>query len=114
MLMSRLKRIGGASDPAFGIAVLEKARAAKSSRIVEDLGTYNPRSKALTLDEAKVQGWMQKGAQPTGSVWNLLIQKGIIEGKKGDMLPSRKPKMEEAKATPAVETPTTEAVPAGQ
>lgn len=113
-MMIRLQRIGRTNDPAFRIAVLEKARAAKSSRIVENLGTYNPHSKALTLDAEKTKGWISKGAEPTGSVWNLLIKKGIIEGKKVDMLPSRKPKMEEAKATPAVETPTTEAVPAGQ
>ena len=95
MLMIRFQRIGRTNDPAFRIVVLEKERAAKAGNIVELLGTYNPRSKALTLNEESVKGWIAKGAQPTDSIWNLLINKGIIEGKKVNALPKKTPQKKE-------------------
>jgi small subunit ribosomal protein S16 len=97
MLMIRFQRIGRTNDPAFRIAVLEKERAAKAGNIVELLGTYNPRSKALTLNEEAVKSWIAKGAQPTDSIRNLLISKGVIEGKKVNALPKKTPQVDEAK-----------------
>ncbi len=96
MLMIRFQRIGRTNDPAFRIAVLEKERAAKAGNVVELLGTYNPRSKALTLDEEHVKGWIAKGAQPTDSIRNLLISNGVIEGKKVNVLPKKSPQKNEA------------------
>jgi small subunit ribosomal protein S16 len=96
MLMIRFQRIGRTNDPAFRIVVLEKERAAKAGNIVELLGTYNPRSKALTLDEARVKEWIAKGAQPTDSIRNLLINKSVITGKKVNALPKRTPQKNEA------------------
>ncbi|MHB1162946.1 MAG: 30S ribosomal protein S16 [Minisyncoccota bacterium] len=94
--MIRFQRIGRTNDPAFRIAVLEKARAAKAGNIVELLGTYNPKSKALTLNEEQVKAWLAKGAQPTDSIRNLLINKGVIEGKKVNVLPKKTPQKSEA------------------
>ena len=109
MLMIRFQRIGRTNDPAFRIVVIEKERAAKAGNIVELLGTYNPRSKALTLNEERVKHWISMGAQPTGSIHNLLVNKKVIEGKKVNVLPKKTPikKEEEAKATetPVVEAP---------
>lgn len=106
MLMIRFQRIGRTNDPAFRIVVLEKERAAKAGNIVEQLGTYNPRSKALTLNEEHVKEWISKGAQPTDSIHNLLITKGVIEGKKVNVLPKKTPikKDQEAGAGVATET----------
>lgn len=102
MLMIRFQRIGRTNAPAFRIVVLEKERAAKAGNIVELLGTYNPRSKALTLDEARVKDWIAKGAQPTDSIRNLLINKSVITGKKINVLPKKTPqKSEEAIAAEA-------------
>jgi small subunit ribosomal protein S16 len=95
MLMIRFQRIGRRNDPAFRIVVLEKERAAKAGNIVELLGTYNPRSKALTLNEASVKEWIGRGAQPTDSIRNLLINKGILEGKKVNVLPKKTPQKKE-------------------
>ncbi len=95
MLMIRFQRIGRTNDPAFRIVLLEKERAAKAGNIVELLGTYNPRSKALTLDEDQVKHWISKGAQPTDSIRNLLINKGVIEGKKVNVLPKKTPQKKE-------------------
>ena len=110
MLMIRFQRIGRTNDPAFRIVVLEKERAAKAGNILELLGTYNPRSKALTLDEEGVKGWIAKGAQPTDSIKNLLINKGVIAGKKVNALPKRTPIKKDAPATEVVPAPTEEEV----
>ncbi len=96
MLMIRFQRTGRTNDPAFRIAVLEKERSAKAGNIVELLGTYNPKSKALTLNEESVKSWIAKGAQPTDSIRNLLITKGVIEGKKVNVLPRKSPVKSEA------------------
>jgi small subunit ribosomal protein S16 len=103
MLMIRFQRIGRTNDPAFRIVVLEKERAAKAGNIVELLGTYNPRSKALTLNEEHVKDWIKKGAQPTGSIHNLLVNKGIIEGKKINVLPKKTPQKDAAAEAAAAE-----------
>ena len=129
MLMIRFQRIGRTNDPAFRIVLLEKERAAKTGRVNEQLGTYNPKSKALALDAERVKYWISVGAQPTDSIHNLLIRQGIIEGKKRNVLPKKTvPKKEEeavveapavAVAEPEVAMPTetevvAEAVPAAE
>ncbi len=91
MLMIRFQRIGRTNDPAFRIVLLEKERAAKTGRVNEQLGTYNPKSKALTLNEERVKYWIKMGAQPTDSIHNLLINKGVITGKKINVLPKKTP-----------------------
>ena len=101
--MIRFQRIGRTNDPAFRIVLTEKTRAAKAGSINEQLGTYNPKSKALTLDAEKVKEWIAKGAQPTDSIRNLLITKGVLTGKKVNVLPKKTPiKKEEAQQASAV------------
>ncbi|MFA6969627.1 MAG: 30S ribosomal protein S16 [Candidatus Paceibacterota bacterium] len=102
--MIRFQRIGRTNDPAFRIVVLEKERAAKAGNILELLGTYNPRSKALTLDEEQVKYWISKGAQPTDSIHNLLVNKKVIEGKKVNVLPKKTPQKNEEKIAEEVAT----------
>lgn len=96
MLMIRFQRIGRVNDPAFRIVVLEKERAAKAGNIVEQVGTYNPRSKEFTLNEVSIKEWIAKGAQPTDSIRNLLINKGVLTGKKVNALPKKTPQKDEA------------------
>lgn len=102
MLMIRFQRIGRTNDPAFRIVVLEKERAAKTGNIVELLGTYNPRSKALTLNEDHVKKWMAMGAKLTGSINNLFVNKGIIVGSKVNVLSKHTPIKNVATAEVAV------------
>ena len=110
MLMIRFQRIGRTNDPAFRIVLVEKERAAKTGSIVEQLGTYNPRSKTLALDEARVKEWITKGAQPTGSIWNLLITKGILEGKKVNVLPKKTPQKPTASEAVSLSEPSAEQI----
>lgn len=112
MLMIRFQRIGRKNDAAFRIAVLEKERAAKAGGIVERVGSYNPKTKALVLDKDRVKEWLAKGAQPSDTVRNLLISQGVIEGKKVNVLPKKTAPVVEAPAKEVSSAPAAEAVPA--
>jgi small subunit ribosomal protein S16 len=81
MLMIRFQRIGRKNDPAFRIAVLEKTSGPKAGKYVDLIGSYNPKTKATTVQADKVKDWVAKGAQISSSVMNLLIKQGVYEGK---------------------------------
>jgi small subunit ribosomal protein S16 len=82
MLMIRFQRIGRKNDPAFRIAVLEKASGPKAGKYVDLVGTYNPKTKAVTLKPESIRDWMGKGAQVSPSLHNLLVKEGVVEGAK--------------------------------
>ncbi len=118
MLTIRFQRVGRKNDPAFRIVVLEKARSPKAGNPLQVLGSHNPKTKHTVIDAEKVKHWISKGAQLSGTVNNLFITKGIIEGKKVNVLGKKTaPKKEEAKvevkAEPvAVAAATSEEAPA--
>src|SRR3989338_5037684 len=88
MLMIRFQRIGRTNDPSFRIVLLEHARAARTGKIIEQLGTYNPRTKAFSIDDVSVKEW---------------IRKGVLTGSKGNVFPaSGRKQMAEAAADAAV------------
>jgi small subunit ribosomal protein S16 len=89
MLMIRFQRIGRKNDPAFRIAVLEKTAGPKAGKYVELVGTYNPKTKASTVQSDRIKEWMAKGAQLSPSVSNLLIGLGVIEGKKMQVISNK-------------------------
>lgn len=113
--MIRMQRIGRKNDPAFRILVLEKTASPKAGTYTDLLGTYNPKTKALTLAEDRLKDWMGKGAQLSASLNNLLVNRGIIEGKKISTLSKKeleKNKKEEAPTeaeAPAAAAPAAEA-----
>jgi small subunit ribosomal protein S16 len=107
MLKIRMQRIGRINMPSYRLIVVEHTESPKTGRFTDIVGTYNPRSKERTLNEAKIKDWMQKGAQPSATVHNMLVSAGIIKGKKINILPAYK-----APEAPAVEeTPAAEAAP---
>ena len=82
MLMIRFQRIGRKNDPAFRIVVLEKSSGPKAGSDVDLVGTYNPKTKAVTLKPELIRDWMGKGAQVSPSLQNLLVKEGVLEGAK--------------------------------
>lgn len=80
--MIRFQRIGRKNDPAFRMVVLEKTSSPKAGTYVDLVGTYNPKTKDFSADGERIKDWMAKGAQMSPSLMNLLIVKGILEGKK--------------------------------
>ena len=87
--MIRFQRIGRTNDPAFRIVLLEKERAAQTGRIIEQLGSYNPKTKAFNVDADAVKKWVGNGAQVSDTVKNLFIDKGVLEGKKVNVIPKQ-------------------------
>lgn len=86
---------------------MEATRAAKRRAIVEEVGSYEPKTKKRILNADRIKYWISVGAQPTGTVHNMLINAGIISGKKINVLPKKTvAKVEE----PVVEAPAPVAV----
>ncbi len=109
MLMIRFQRIGRKNAPAFRILVNEKTASPKIGTYTDLLGTYNPKTKALTIAADRLKEWMAKGAQLSPSLMNLLITKKILEGKKVQTISKKNleknvaKKAEEAAAAKAAE-----------
>ena len=75
MLSIRMTRVGSKKKPFFRLVVTERRTALQSS-IVENLGTYNPRSKPaqVEINTERVKYWLGKGARPSDSVRTLLAK----------------------------------------
>jgi len=81
MLAIRFSRTGKKKQPYFRIIVNEKTKDPWGD-FLENLGVYNPRTKVADLKADRIKYWLSKGAQPSATVWNLLVSKEIVEGKK--------------------------------
>ena len=108
-----MQRIGKINQPAFRIVVVEHTESPKTGNFVDKVGTYNPKTKERKLDAERIKYWLSKGAQASGTVHNMLISAGIIEGKKKNVLPKKSPPKKdepaaEAAASAAAETPAAE------
>ena len=97
MLKIRLQRTGRKDDPHFRLIVTESTLKPKTTQFVEILGTYNVKAGIFEAKADRVKHWVSVGAQVTGTVHNLLVSKGVIEGKKINVLPKKKPVAKEAK-----------------
>jgi small subunit ribosomal protein S16 len=77
----RLTRIGGKKDPVWRIVATDQ-RSPRDGRVIEILGHYNAQTDPSTIkvDEEKVRGWLERGAQPTDTVRKLLRTQGIDPG----------------------------------
>jgi len=81
MLMIKFSRKGKKNQPFFRIIVLEKSKDPFGD-FLEDLGYLNPLTKKNSLKVDRIKHWISKGAQPTGSVHNLLVKEGVIKADK--------------------------------
>jgi small subunit ribosomal protein S16 len=98
MLKIRLQRIGRKNDPHFRLVVTPDYLKPKTTQYNEILGTYNVKAGVFECKADRVKYWMGVGAKTSDTVNNLLISKGVIEGKKRNALPRKSPvKKEEAK-----------------
>ncbi|MDA2922974.1 30S ribosomal protein S16 [Patescibacteria group bacterium AH-259-L07] len=95
MLAIKFSRKGKRNQPFFRIIVLEKSKDPWGD-FLEDLGFYNPLTKECSLNEKRIKYWISNGAQPTGSVHNLLVNKGIIKAEKVNVTKKRVSKKKEA------------------
>ncbi len=77
----RLTRVGSKKNPIYRVVVAD-SRSPRDGRFIEIIGRYNPQTDPSTieLDDAKVQEWIDKGAQPSEAVAKLIKAAAKSEG----------------------------------
>jgi small subunit ribosomal protein S16 len=98
MLSIKLQRIGKKHQPSYRL-VVAPARSKMAAPPVEDLGSYQPKTKAAAFKKERITYWLSVGAQPTITVHNLLVAQGVVTGAK------RAVKMKKAVVAPIAEIP---------
>jgi len=81
MLAIKLQRIGKKHQPSYRLVVAEK-KSKMAAPPVEDLGSYNPFTKATNVKKERILHWIKMGAQPTVTVHNLLVKGGVVTAPK--------------------------------
>ena len=77
----RLTRLGSKRNPFYRIVVAD-ARSPRDGRIIEQIGTYNPKhvnAPEVIIDEELALKWLKNGAKPTDTVHNILSREGILK-----------------------------------
>jgi len=69
----RLTRVGSKKNPIYRVVVAD-SRSPRDGKFIEIIGRYNPQTDPSTieLDDAKIQEWIAKGAQPSDAVKKLM------------------------------------------
>lgn len=109
MLKIRFQRTGRKNDPAYRMVVIEHSASPRAGKNVATVGSYHPKTKETVINADEVKKWLGHGAQASGTVHNLLVSKGIIEGDKVNVLPQKTPivkEKEEEKVEEKTEAPT--------
>lgn len=83
MLSIRLTRVGKKKQPMYRLTVMEKGRD-PWGHALEILGSVNPHTdpRTVQLKTDRIRHWLEKGAQATDTVWNLLVDEKLVEGEK--------------------------------
>lgn len=120
MVKIRLTRTGRKHQPHYRIVAID-SRKKRDGDYLEKIGYYNPRTKppTLQLDKELLQKWLDRGAQPTDTVFDLLVREGILKEsklrkKRVDMMIERSKKLATEDETEDTETPKAEAQPKEQ
>jgi small subunit ribosomal protein S16 len=69
----RLTRVGSKKNPIWRVVVADQ-RSPRDGRFIETIGHYNPQTEPSTIliDEERLEHWLARGAQPTGTVKQLM------------------------------------------
>lgn len=77
MLAIRLQRIGRKGYPVYRLAVQEAQRHPSSGRVIAYVGSYNPHTKEVNIQNELAQKYLDNGAQPTPRVVKLFKEAGV-------------------------------------
>jgi len=82
----RLARGGSKKRPYYRIVAAD-SRMPRDGRFIERLGTYDPlqpkdSENRVTLNQERIQHWLDHGAQPTDRVHRFLAIAGMLEAQK--------------------------------
>ena len=74
----RLTRVGGRKNPIWRVVVADQ-RSPRDGRVIETIGRYNAQVEPseIVLDQERLEHWLSRGAQPTGTVKKLMRAKGL-------------------------------------
>lgn len=74
----RLKRFGTLKKPFHRIVVMDKRRA-RSSKTIETLGYYDPKTEPskISVKKERAEYWLKVGAVPSAAVMTLLKKAGV-------------------------------------
>ncbi|MDO8617751.1 MAG: 30S ribosomal protein S16 [Candidatus Uhrbacteria bacterium] len=83
MLTIRLTRVGKRKHPLYRLIISEKTRD-PWGKALEQLGTYTPHANPAVFEckKDRIEYWIGKGAQCSDTVWNLLVDRGVVKGEK--------------------------------
>ena len=95
----RFARYGAKGKPFYRIVAADK-EFPRDGRYLETLGTYNPKAGEKNLKADRILYWIKEGAKCSDTMHNFLVHDKIIQGKKVNVLPKKKPtlKRKELKA----------------
>jgi small subunit ribosomal protein S16 len=96
MLRIRLSRVGKKNKAQFRITVADGHRA-PTGKFIEILGHYNPHTKEKVFKQERIEYWISKGAKPSATIHNFLVDAKIIKEKKVTSWKPKKKKEEEKK-----------------
>ena len=77
MLVIRLQRTGRKGHAQFRVVVQDSRRTPTSGKIVAQVGTYDPHSKAININKERAQHYLDHGAQPSPRVVAILKAEGV-------------------------------------
>jgi len=100
----RLRRIGARKRPYYRVVVAD-SRAPRDGKFIEVLGTFDPLTDPVTikLDHDRLKAWLQKGARPSDTARDFLIDQGLLPRESARKRPTRPPK--QAAAAPKEAAP---------
>jgi len=79
MVRIRFQREGKPGHAHYRLVATDR-RNKRDGRPIETIGHYDPKlanEKKLTVDEARLKYWHEKGALPSETVKNLLLKSGV-------------------------------------
>lgn len=87
MVRIRMQRLGRRHRPFYRINAVD-VRTRRNGKVLENLGHYNPMdpdaSKQIVLKGEKIRAWIERGAQPSETVMDMLGRAGLLEGEMKD------------------------------
>jgi len=104
----RMQRIGRSRRPFYRIQVLDK-RVRRNGAAIEQLGWYDPLAKdpakQIKLNEERAKYWISVGAQPSGTVRDMLGKRKLIKLEPWEARRARDRKGVEERAAKAAAAP---------
>ena len=77
----RLTRVGSKKNAMWRVVVADQ-RSPRDGRFIEMIGHYNPQTQPsqIVIDDDRLQHWLARGAQPSGTVKKLMKAKSTPAG----------------------------------